>query len=251
MNPETTSMVKTLLVVGALVGTYLISSLLFWIVFGVYAAVLVVRKNQPTEGEAEEPEKPEYYDRILHIREDALKKDDGVVLSEGPWVVFLMVEGAMHRSTPASIVGHTALCVPIPFCFTVRPNRSLLSTEKLVRNTPLPKAEFEYELKRVPLFSDSLNARLEASSNYPKLLTRLMSGGLSGALEDLLSQHRMLFQELSFDGSRLHLVFLPVADPQESPQGFEDGAEAIATLATLTLEFIASNSLVEAVAAKS
>ena len=235
--------------VGLGVG-YWLSPVLFWILLGVYGAVLLTRQKGADAAEEEAEEEVTHdFDHLLKVRPDAVLQEHSVILTQGKWLIQVRCERSAVLDGVQVILAHCPIVTPIPFCFTIRPRKSLAQRDKLVSNTHMPSA-FEYELRDVPLPAP-LDSRFESATNAPRLFKDLLDSGFVDEMGAFLQHQQLLLQDICFDGSRVHISAIPAQSPEESGDGFEHLSTITEILADSLRSFIDINELVEAVRAKS
>ena len=242
---------KRMIALGVALGlAYWLAPVLFWVILGVYGAVLLTRRQEETPPEEEiQEDTPTGYEKLIQVRPDAVLKEHGVILTQGRWLIQVREDRSPVVEGAVVIFAHCPIVTPIPFCFTIRPRKSLSTKDKLVSNTLLPSS-FEYELREVELPSP-LHARFESATNAATLFKQLLESPFMEEVSALLHHQQLLLQEVCFDGSRVHLSALPAQPTEVSADGFEQISDVMENLADSLREFIDVNELVEAVRAKS
>jgi hypothetical protein len=100
--------------------------------------------------------------------------------------------------------------------FAIRRRRSALGLPRLVDNTPLKSAGFEYRLRVIDL-PGRLGDTFEAATNRPRLFYELLA---QGTLEEQIAavthhtQYRL--EDLVYGGQHLTVLFQPAADPADT-----------------------------------
>ena len=135
-----------------------------------------------------------------------------MILTQGRWLIQVREESSPVVEGAMVILAHCPIVTPIPFCFTIRPRKSLSTRDKLVSNTLLPSS-LEYELREVEL-PPPFHARFESATNASPLFRQLLDSPFMDEVSSLLHHQQLLLQEVCFDGSRIHLSALP-AQPTE------------------------------------
>jgi hypothetical protein len=100
--------------------------------------------------------------------------------------------------------------------FVVRRRKSMLGLPRVVDNTPVDTANFEYRLRTIPL-PDQLEQKFEAATNRPRLFRELVAGGLETDLEYLLYDPSHRLEDLTYGGDSLTMLIQPANDPTMSP----------------------------------
>lgn len=99
--------------------------------------------------------------------------------------------------------------------FVIRRRHSTLGLPRLVDNTPIATAKFEYRLRTMPL-GDTLAHAFDAGTNRPRLFRELLAGGLGEALESVLYHPQYRLEDMVYGGDSLSLTVHPAADPTDT-----------------------------------
>lgn len=207
------------LITVLLVGTYIWSMELFAIAAGVVAAWLIVRwKTAPKQEDRRSVEHATLETAARDLPVAAVRGEQvWTTIDERP--VMVTLEHARSRSMGELPVVRleVRLGAPIQFCFIVRRRMSLFPMPVLVWNTLIPRAAFEYELRRVEL-DPELQQRFEAASNAPRLTQRMWESRLREALQGQLDPSQLRLEEMAFNGESLILVYMPAWPLEPDPR---------------------------------
>jgi hypothetical protein len=237
------------LIIAILVVSYILSpEMLFPISAGIVAAYLVVRwRTAPKEPTTRPVE-------AATLEKGAAELGDAAVKGEQVWTAVgdraAMVTLGHTRSTMGELPTirlEVRMGAPIQFCFTLRRRLSLFPMPVLVWNTMIPKASFEYELKRVEVRDESLR-RFELAANHPRLMARLWETRLAAGLGSQQEPHQLRLEELAFNGETLIFYYMPAYELEPDPQLHLVIEEATAAAEALD-EFIRSEALRDATSA--
>lgn len=135
---------------------------------------------------------------------------------------------------------------PIPFCFTLRRRNSPFAVDALVSNTPLERPAFEYELQKLPLNDPEIHRAFEVAANLPRLMRRLLDGGLEEVIGALSWNHDFRLEEMTYDGSRITVLLQSAEDPRTHPLA-DDAMDRAQLLAVQVEAFIRDEGLEEAI----
>ena len=211
---------RLLVIVGLLVGSYVVSPELFAISAGVIAAYLVVRWRTAPRERKNRPVEPETLVKAASELPAADVRGEHVwtTLDDRPATVTLGHAQSRTMGDLPYIRFEVKMGVPIPFCFTIRRKSSLFPMPVLVWNTSIPRAAFEYELVRIPVGDPDLERRFEAAANAPRLMSRLWESRLKGPFFAQLDPHQLRLEELAFNGESLIFYYMPAYDLEPDPQ---------------------------------
>jgi len=202
---------------GLLMAAWLIQRELFAVLVGVTAAWAVVRWRT-----AEEESETRTADSAALERHSERIEEAAVVADTLHVLVANRKTAVQLEELPALGGGRIALFslrIPLlntalPFCFTLRPRRPLVARDRLVSNSSIAPAPFEYALHPVALAGAPLSERYECVSNQPQMLTRMLTAGLGLALNDAIATHAFRIEELTWDGGAAWIHLHPVSDPE-------------------------------------
>lgn len=207
------------LITVILVGSYIWSMELFAIAAGVVAAWAVVRWRTAPKREDRRPVKQETLESAARDLPVAAVRGEQVwtTLDERP-VMVTLEHARSHSMGELPVVRlEVRLGAPIQYCFVLRRRMSLFPMPVLVWNTLIPRAAFEYELRRVDL-DPELRSRFEAAANAPRLTQRLWETRLRHALAGQLDPSQLRLEELAFNGESLILVYMPAWPLEPDPR---------------------------------
>ena len=217
-----------------LVGTYIWSMELFAIAAGVVAAWAIVRWRTAPKREDRRSVQQETLETAARDLPVAAIRGEQVwtTLDERP-VMVTLEHARSHAMGELPVVRlEVRLGAPIQYCFVLRRRMSLFPMPVLVWNTQIPRAAFEYDLRRVELDVD-LGARFEAASNAPRLTQRLWESQLGETLLGQLDPSQLRLEELAFNGESLTLVYMPAWPLEPDPRLPEILDEAAPTVDAL------------------
>ncbi|GMV40497.1 MAG: hypothetical protein AMXMBFR64_22130 [Myxococcales bacterium] len=210
---------RLVLVIALLIGAWIWSTELFAIAAGVVVTWLIVRWKTAPKEEDRRPVEPETLESAARDLPVAAIRGEQVWTAIDERPVMVTLEHARSRSMGELPVIRLEVRMgpPIQYCFIVRRRMSLFPMPVLVWNTLIPRASFEYELRRVELDAD-LQQRFEAASNAPRLTQRLWESRLRQALDGQLDPSQLRLEELAFNGESLILVYMPAWPLEPDPR---------------------------------
>lgn len=100
--------------------------------------------------------------------------------------------------------------------FIIRRRRSTLGLPRVVDNTPVESARFEYRLRTMDL-GEELDHAFDAATNRPRLFRELMDSGFRSELSYLRFHPKYRLEDLVYGGDSLTLIMHPAADPSVHP----------------------------------
>ena len=171
---------------------------------------------------AVEPEPPEVDPRVLAAfkvgrREAGLPEtedDEDIALHSAEGFPIHLRVG--YRSDIPYIALRTLVSDDTEMAFIVRRKRSPLGLPKVVDNTPIDTARFEYRLRPMPVHPE-VDAYYEAASNRPRLFRQLVEAGLGEELERLIHHPLHRLADLVYGGNAVTMLLQPAADPSLVP----------------------------------
>lgn len=119
-----------------------------------------------------------------------------------------------HNDTPF-VALRTTFPDEAELTFVIRRTRSNLGLPRVVDNTRVDTANFEYRLRHMEI-ADPAGTHFEAATNRPRLFRELMQSGLQNDLQHALFDPRYRIEDLNYGGDSLTVIIQPAADPSES-----------------------------------
>jgi hypothetical protein len=214
-----------------------VSPRLFMMLAGVTAAAIAVRYMQQTQPDplAQQPDKVEGQDSdeptTSSREQDAVRVRQALDLGrlevgQDPSGKLAAIE--LHTNIGKAEV-HVGYAGEVPFvglrqpmgddtemAFVIRRRHSTLGLPRLVDNTPISTAKFEYRLRTIPLTGELAGA-FDAGTNRPRLFRELLASGFEDALADVLYHPRYRLEDLIYGGDALSVALHPAADPTHTP----------------------------------
>jgi len=204
-------------ILGALLmGGWLLNRELFAIVAGVTAAWAVVKWRTQRDEDAPETADSAVLERVSERVEQAAVVADTLHTRISGRKTAIQLEGlpALGGGRIGVFTFQTPLLnPPLPFCFTLRPERPLLARDRLVSNSNIARTPFEYALHPVALAAGPLSERHACVSNQPRMMARMLRNGLEDTLSEVVATHTFRLEELTWDGGTVWIRLLPVAEP--------------------------------------
>ena len=108
----------------------------------------------------------------------------------------------------------------------VRRKQSLLGLARIVDNTPVHGSRIEYRLRKMT-FSSPSNDAFDAGTSRPRLFNELLERGLADLLQQQHYDLQYRLEEVTFTGTSLTAVYVPAAEPSNSPWATESIKRAL------------------------